>query len=97
MTKTDLQEPTTPRKPPSALVQGVIIAQGIATLVAAITLTPLGVALILANVVGAVGTRGTRRHLFVGFAIAAAVLYVLAAGLFLPASTTTEVGTPQDL
>ena len=65
-----------------------VVAQGAITLFACFLVFPLGAALVIANGVMAIATRGRNRTLFAGFAIAGAVVCILLA-LFLPAASYT--------
>jgi hypothetical protein len=89
---TDTVDPRAVASPtPSGWITALIVVQGLATIVAAVLFLPVGGALILANVVGAVAARGMARVLFATFAVigAIALLCVLAFGF--QTSVTQEV------
>lgn len=88
-------------RPPSRArltLEGVLIlVQGSITLISAITLSPVGVVLIIANAAAAFGTKGNRRSAFAAVAITAAVAYALVMAFIPAVSSTIEVGSPKDL
>lgn len=53
---------------PSALAALVVVAQGLLTVWLSFAFIPVGAALVVANIVGAIVTRGTVRTLFIVFA-----------------------------
>jgi hypothetical protein len=93
----DTQAPLSGRTPVSPWAHGVILAQGALALAAAMALSPLGVALIVANAIAAACTRGTTRILFGAIAIAASAAYVLAAVLLVSIHSTIDVRPPAEL
>jgi hypothetical protein len=93
----DTQARASRRTAVSPWALGVILAEGALALAAAMVLSPLGVALIVANAIAAVCTRGMTRILFGAIAIAATAAYVLAAVLLVPTLATIDVQPPADL
>lgn len=85
-----------PASGPSTAITALIVAQGLATVVASFLFLPVGGALVLVNVVGAVATRGGCRGLFATFATfaiagAIALLCVLVFGFQMSVSQEVSV------
>lgn len=80
---TSMETRTAPRQHSQGLRRGLIIAEGLITLYAVVFVWPVGVVLVLGNVVGAIVSGGVNRRMFVVIAVLGAIplVFILLFGL----------------